>query len=294
MKNVVARWGKGDEMKLIDLTWQRFGRLVVVERAETRVSPCKSKSTMWRCKCDCGNVVDRSLSNLKGTPVPSCGCYKSERTSARKLNDLVGRRFGRLVVTERAENAPSGLTRWKCKCDCGNECIVIANNLMRNHTTSCGCFKDESRISVHTKHGLSDTRIYGVYGKIKARCYNENNPSYPRYGGRGITMCDEWKNDPEAFCEWAYAHNYREDADYGECTVDRIDNNEGYSPENCRIADEKTQANNRRSNLIIEHNGEKKTLAQWRDYFGMTQWQAYKNFVVYKRSVQDVIENGIA
>lgn len=279
-------------MQIIDLTGQRFGRLTVIGKAESQITPNKTVKTMWKCRCDCGSIVDRNSQNLRHVPVPSCGCYRSERTSKRKLVDLTGKTFGRLTVVKRAESE-TGQAKWLCKCECGNECVVFGNNLRRGHTISCGCYREDTRPSLAFKHGYKHTRIYDVYCRIKARCYNPNNPSYPRYGGRGIVMCDEWKDDPMAFIEWAYEHGYDENAPYMKCTVEREDNSKGYSPDNCHFADAKEQANNRRTNLIIEHNGEKKTLAQWRDYFGMTQWQAYKNFVVHKRTVQDVIDNGI-
>ena len=279
-------------MQKLDLKGQKYGRLTVLEQADSRISPNGTKVTMWKCQCDCGNIVYRSSGNLRHVAHPSCGCWKSEMTSKRKLEDLTGQRFGRLVVIERAETTHVS-TRWKCRCDCGVECTVLAQNLKKGHTTSCGCYREEKRPTQQFKHGYRHTRIYGVYGKLKGRCCNPNNPSYPRYGGRGITICDEWMNNPESFCRWAYEHGYKEDAKYGECTIERIDNSKGYSPENCRIANEKEQANNRRSNLLIEHNGETKTLAQWRDYFGMTQGKAYYHLVLKGRTIQYLIDNGI-
>ena len=275
-------------MQMNDLTGMKFGKLTVLEKAESQVTPNGTKKTMWKCRCDCGNIVIRSQQNIRNAPNASCGCEKAEQTSKRMLIDLTGQRFGRLVVVRRYDK-----TRWLCQCDCGNEKIVIGHNLRRGHTKSCGCYREEVRPTQRLKHGYRHTRIYGVYGKMKERCCNPNNPSYPRYGGRGITICDEWLNDPKAFCEWAYANGYREDASYGECTIERIDNSKGYSPENCKIANEKEQANNRRTNLLIEHNGETKTLAQWRDYFGMTQSKAYYHLVQKKRSIQYLIDNGI-
>ena len=279
-------------MQMNDLKGLKFGRLTVLEKAESQKTPNGTVRTMWKCQCDCGNIVYRSQQNLRNVKHPSCGCWKNELTSERRLEDLTGQRFGRLTVIERAETTNVS-TRWKCICDCGNECTVIAQNLKRGHTISCGCYREEVRPLQQFKHGYRHTRIYNIYGKIKDRCYNRNNPNYSRYGGRGITMCDEWLNDPKAFCEWAYAHGYKEDASYGECTIDRRDNNKEYSPENCRIATEKVQANNRRSNLLIEHNGETKTLAEWRDFFGMTQSKAHYHLVEKGRSFQYLIDNGI-
>lgn len=279
-------------MQMIDLSGKKFGRLLVLEKSESKVTPNGTARTMWKCKCDCGNIVFRSQQNLRDAKHPSCGCWKSELTSERKLEDLTGQRFGRLKVVERAENTHVS-TRWKCKCDCGKECIVLAQNLKKGHTTSCGCYRTEVRPTQRLVHGYRHTKIYSVYCGIKERCYCKSNPCYHRYGGRGITMCDEWLNDPKLFCEWAYSHGYKEDAHYGQCTIERIDNNKGYSPDNCKIADEKTQANNRRTNLLIEHNGETKTLAQWRDYFGITQSKAYYHLVTKKRTIQYLIDNGI-
>lgn len=279
-------------MKMNDLKGMKFGRLTVIERAANQTTPNGTVRTMWKCQCECGNVVYRSQQNLRNVKHPSCGCWKSELTSQRKLENLVGQRFGNLIVLERAETTHVS-TRWKCKCDCGNECIVLAENLKKGHTTSCGCYREKTRVLNCYSHGFRNTRIYSVYSKIKDRCFNENNPRYKDYGGRGIKMCDEWKNNPKAFCEWAYANGYKEDAKYGECTIDRLDNNKGYSPDNCRIASEKVQANNRRSNLLIEHNGETKTLAEWRDYFGITQSKAYYHLVYKHRSIQYLIDNGI-
>lgn len=279
-------------MQKLDLIGQKYGRLTVLEQAESRTSPNGTQVTMWKCQCDCGNIVYRSSSNLRHVKHPSCGCWISELTSKRKLEDLTGKRFGRLVVVSRAETTHVS-TRWNCKCDCGNTCTVLAQNLKKGHTTSCGCYREESRVKVKYKHGYANTRIYGVYNKLKDRCCNPQNPRYAGYGGRGITLCDEWLNNPETFCKWAYEHGYKEDAKYGECTIERIDNDKGYSPENCRIANEKEQANNRRTNLLIEHNGETKTLAQWRDYFGMTQGKAYYHLVLKGRSIQYLIDNGI-
>lgn len=256
-------------MKMIDLTGEKFGRLTVLGRAENSVTPNGTVRTMWRCVCDCGNEVVRSSQNLRAKGLLSCGCWKKEVMSEKKLIDLTGQRFGRLVVLKRDGNRYP--TKWVCKCDCGNECSVFSENLVRGHTTSCGCFREEIRGKAKLIHGYSKTRIYGVWNKIKGRCLNPNNPSYERYGARGISICDEWLNDALSFIKWAYDHGYQEDADYGETTIDRIDNNKGYSPDNCRIANAKEQANNRRTTKYVTYNGEKHTVTEWSNILGVNR-----------------------
>ena len=275
--------------KADDLTGKRFGRLVVIERAGLHITSGGQRKTLWKCQCDCGKDVITNAQRLKMGETLSCGCYKRQRTSEVKLHNLTGKRFGRLTVLCRTESK-SQSTKWKCQCDCGNTCVVLAGNLVKGHTTSCGCYREETR---GLKHGYRHDRIYSVWEKLKSRCCNPKNPSYARYGGRGIEICEEWKNNPESFIKWAYENGYRSDASYGECTIERIDNNKGYSPENCIIANEKEQANNRRSNRLITHNGETKTLAQWRDFFGMTQSKAYYHLVEKNRSIQELLDKGV-
>lgn len=275
-----------------DLTGRTFGSLTVIEYAGTHITSGGQRKGLWRCRCICGKEITTVAQRLKRGETTSCGCQKPIRTSNRKIRDLTGQRFGRLLVVERS-NAIGEQVKWHCICDCGNECDVLSGNLLNGHTVSCGCYREEIRPYIASKHGMKHTRIYSVWEKLKARCENPNNPSYQRYGGRGITIFDEWKNHPDAFIEWAYKNGYDENAKYGECTIERIDNSRGYSPDNCKIANEKEQANNRRTNKLITHNGETKTLAQWRDQFGMTQAKAYYHLVTKNRTIQELIDKGI-
>lgn len=193
-----------------------------------------------------------------------------------KLIDRTGQRYGRLVVIERAPDQvfSSGrkVVRWKCKCDCGNIVEVATTSLGSGLTQSCGCWNNEQRKKSETKkiiHGdcNKDKEYHNLYERwitIKKRCYQKSKDNYKNYGGRGITVCDKWLHNYTAFKEWALANNYSP-----ELTIDRIDNNKNYSPDNCRWVDNKTQQNNKRSNTFITYNGKTKTLQQWADETGI-------------------------
>lgn len=171
------------------------------------------------------------------------------------LIDLSGQRFGRLTVIKRI-GTRSTHPLWLCRCDCGKEVETTTSSLRSGHTRSCGCYQNEARASHAraagiardkqlTKHGHSGERLYAVWKAMRQRCMNPHDKFYPDYGGRGISTCNEW-NDYEKFREWAYSNGYDPTAPFGESTLDRINNDLGYSPKNCRFVSLKTQANNRR------------------------------------------------
>lgn len=175
------------------------------------------------------------------------------------IKDLAGQRFGRLIVLETFRE--NNITYCKCRCDCGNEKIVQNNNLKNGHVKSCGCLRKES--PNHKTHSLSNSRLYNVWLGMKARCYYSKNNRYYCYGARGIQVCNEWKNDFMSFYEWSMSNGYNENAPRGKCTIDRIDINGNYEPNNCRWITNKEQANNTRKNHFVTYNNETHTLKEW-------------------------------
>lgn len=179
-----------------------------------------------------------------------------------KLIDLSGNKYGRLLVLCRhEENDGNGKPKWLCKCDCGAETVVSGWSLKSGNTKSCGCLKAEH--PARLDHGGCGTKLYRTYKNILQRCYNQNNPKYAVYGGRGIQVCDEWRNSFEAFREWAFNNGYVESSERSSCTIDRIDVDGNYSPENCRWITQKEQMNNLRKSRLATFDGKTKTISQW-------------------------------
>lgn len=158
-----------------------------------------------------------------------------------KLIDISGQRFGMLVVFNREESI-NKRTMWLCRCDCGNEVVVESYNLRSGHTQSCGCYQKKATSTANTKHGHTRTRLYRIWNCMKNRCYRKVYHAYKHYGGRGITICDEWKNNFQAFYDWAMANGYRDDL-----SIDRIDSNKNYNPFNCRWTTMAEQNKNKRA-----------------------------------------------
>jgi len=220
--------------KCKDLTGHKYGRLTVAS-----FSHAKDRIAYWNCVCDCGKSVlttRQSLRSKHGTK--SCGCLKIDQISKlgnNKLINLTGMKFGRLAVLGRFGTTDAGQVIWKCICECGNIKNVLGNSLKRGRTISCGCYHSKN----HTKHGMSKSSIYKIWEGIIQRCTNPKNRKYSYYGERGITVCDRWKNFMNFF------------QDMGprpvNLTIERRDNDKGYSPDNCYWATRSQQQKNRRT-----------------------------------------------
>ena len=229
----------------IDLTGRSFNRLTVVSRAKN-----KDSRAAWNCICECGkNLVVDGKSLRRGQQ--SCGCVPS---TGRPAIDLTGQTFTYLTVISRASNIGTHVT-WKCQCKCGTVVVVASNDLRRKRepTRSCGCWNRERS----TSHGLTNHPLFKHWSQMVQRCTNPNYPRFHDYGGRGITVCNQWFNDPAQFF-----------ADIGgkptpDHSVDRIDNNGNYTPDNCKWSTREEQMNNKRNNVIYTAHGKTLTLSQW-------------------------------
>lgn len=198
------------------------------------------------------------------------------------MKNLAGQRFGRWTVIERA---PDSITQkgyhnimWKCVCDCGTEKNVRGKILTNGQSKSCGCLQKEMLSSRASKHRGFGTRLYAIWNSMRQRCNNPNHHAFDNYGGRGIKICPEW-DDFSTFREWALFNGYDENAPRGEYTLDRINVDEGYNPNNCRWANMREQADNRRDTLIVHHNGETHPLTVWAEILNInycTLWKQYK------------------
>lgn len=215
-----------------------------------------------------------------------------------KKLDLTEKKFGKLTAIEPSGKSDRNGVLWRCKCDCGNEKIVYAGNLNNGSTISCGCLYKESFLKVYgIKNKEHGERIVRIRDGMLQRCYDKNSPNYYKYGERGITVCKEWRVKKYGlinFYNWSINNGYRDDL-----SIDRIDNNGPYSPQNCRWTTVKQQANNKRNNRFLEYKGEKHTVSEWSKIIGITTSTIYRrlknNFPisevlqknrVYKRSVK--------
>lgn len=222
----------------LNIAGQKYGKLTPIRRVGKQ-----GKAVLWLCQCDCGNETTVRLGNLrqKVRPVTSCGCNTG-------FENLIGRVFGRWEVLSRAGNGPQRAATWNCRCECGNTGVVDSSALRMGDSKSCGCLS--------VTHGMSKTVEYSIWCSMIDRCHNPNSSNYANYGARGITVCREWRESFPAFIGHIGVRPS------GELSVDRIENSKGYEPGNVRWATREMQSNNKRSNIMLTHDGETLTLSQ--------------------------------
>jgi len=183
-----------------------------------------------------------------------------------KFKDLTGQKFHNLTVLSFAYRDKKN-TYWLCKCNCGNKKIIRGSHLTSGNTKSCGClmkYNITRRNKENAIHGKSNTRLYTIYAGMKARCLKPNTNSYENYGEKGITICNEWLNDFMCFYNWAINNGYKENL-----SLERIDNNQGYEPSNCKWIEKKLQSRNIKSNKMISFRGKTLCMAEWAEQLGI-------------------------
>lgn len=201
-----------------------------------------------------------------------------------KFEDLVNKKFGRLLVTG-YHGRRGAKSKWNCVCDCGSPAIVFANCLKSGMTKSCGCIRKERAQTIKLSHGMAESKEFNAWMHAKSRCSNPNNIGFKHYGGRGIAVCEKWAKDFSAFF-----------ADMGPCppgmSIERVDVNGNYEPGNCKWATQAEQTLNTRRTRWIECNGQRKPLAVWAREIGATQ-QNLRSRLKNGYSLKEIVENGM-
>ena len=213
-------------------------------------------------------------------------CYDCSNKS--KIIDLTGKKFGFLTVINLAntKNRNNGGKEyyWLCKCDCGNEKIIRGSTLKNGATQSCGCKQKEIAIAVNTKHNKANTKLYKIFFSMKQRCLNSKNKAYKHYGARGINIYQDWLNNFENFYNWAINNGYKEGL-----SIDRIDVNGNYEPENCRWVTMNEQTKNTRHNKYITYNNQTKILSDWAREYGFSNRQIIIDRLKRGWSIKDAL-----
>lgn len=211
---------------------------------------------------------------------------------SRKFTDISGQKFGRLVALYPTTPTKNGNMKWLCRCECGNEIIVDNQSLKKGATKSCGCLAKEICILTHTKHKMYKTKLNSVWNSMKQRCSNPNHIQYHNYGGRGIKVCPEWNDKINGFMNfynWAMQNGYNKNAKFQQCTLDRINNNGNYEPNNCRWVTIEEQCNNRRTNHYITYNQETHTIAEWSKILNINRYTLYDRINKSNMSIEKAL-----
>lgn len=212
---------------------------------------------------------------------------KGQFIKGQNIVNLKGKIFGQLKVIEMIPKT-TRKTYWLCQCSCGNQKEIRSDSLLSGKTISCGCHRKQQaliNLKPNKTHDLSNTRLYKEWQGMKKRCLNKKDKRFSSYGGRGISICKQWL-EFENFCEWAMNNGYQENL-----SIDRINNNGNYEPNNCKWSTNKEQCNNRRTNILICYKGKTKTLMQWCEELNLNYKRVHNR---YRRGIplDDVFYNG--
>ncbi len=206
-----------------------------------------------------------------------------------RLIDMTGKRIGHLIVLRRASHGlyGRGHAAWVCKCDCGKKIVADGTLLRRGYYSSCGCMRRKRLHDIAYKHGMTNTRLFKIWSCMKQRCYYPKYIDYCSYGGRGIKVCDEWKNSFQTFASWAISNGYN-----NALSIDRINVDGDYTPQNCRWATNIEQANNRRNNHYLTYHGERHSIAEWSRIKNIS-YDTLKSRIALGWSVEDAFERPV-
>lgn len=210
-----------------------------------------------------------------------------------KLSDLTGQQFSRLKVLGKAGKDKRGATLWLCECSCGERTTALAYQLRNGGKKSCGCLSREKAKENFTKHGDWGSRLHVLWKGIKSRCYNPNNVSYKNYGGRGIKMCLEWKDNFVAFRDFMLSIGYDDTLPTGIQTIERINVNGNYEPSNCKLVSKKEQNYNKRISRVYTYKGETKTLTEFSEEYKLDVENLYNRIDNYGYTIEEAIEKPI-
>jgi hypothetical protein len=236
------------------LIGQRHGKLVGIKPGGV-----VGGKTSIVCLCDCGTEKAVVAGKFRSGVLRSCGCARHSI----KVSDMLGKKFGLLTVIARegSRKAGSGVTAmWRCRCNCGAELVRSGGAIRQGGGgNSCGCTAGDK----HRRHGMKETKVYRAWQNMKKRCFSKTSPDYHRYGGRGITVCERWRDSFENFL-----------ADMGQPpspahTLDRKENNGNYEPSNCRWVVRKIQNRNKRTTRLLTYGGKTQCLVDWANELGI-------------------------
>jgi len=232
--------------RVIDITGKVYGRLTVLHRAG---SDREGKAT-WAVRCECGTEKVVRGKHLRLGSILSCGCLCAEIVSGLRKRNLKGQKFGRLLALESTDRRLRGCIVWRFKCDCGKEVDLPSHSVATGNTKSCGCLQPEVASANNLTHGMSRTGTHRAWANMLSRCNNEKTEFYPRYGGRGITVCDRWKTFENFLSDMGVKPE-------GRYSIERLNNDGNYEPSNCVWASDLDQSLNKSSTVFVTYFGEK-------------------------------------